>query len=326
LTTETSLISMGDVTKASARIHGYAYRTPAYGSFSEEFAWLKLECFQPTRSFKIRGAANKILSLPEDVLHRGVITASSGNHGLAVAFVSNKLQIKATIVLPENVVPEKLAWIKALGANVVLYGRQQDDRQRKAMEIQKAEGYELVPPFNDLQVIAGQATCGLELLEDLPEIENIFVPIGGGGLISGVAFATKMERPKGKITVIGVQPEGSPSMYESFMKKELSTISDSKSIADGLLVRKPGDITFEFVRQYVDKIILVSDAEILDATKQLITKEHVLAEPSGAAAFAGLLKSRREDRSEKTRKSAAIVSGGNISVELLQKLLESKSG
>ncbi len=122
---------MGDVTKANARIHGYAYRTPAYGSFSEESAWLKLECFQPTRSFKIRGAANKILSLPEDVLRKGVITASSGNHGLAVAYVSSKLRIKATIVLPENVVPEKLAWIKTLGANVILFGKQQDDRQRK---------------------------------------------------------------------------------------------------------------------------------------------------------------------------------------------------
>jgi threonine dehydratase len=314
------------VTKAVARIHGYAYRTPTYRAFSEELAWLKLECFQPTRSFKIRGAANKILSLPEDVLKRGVITASSGNHGLAVAYVSNKLHIKATIVLPENVVPEKLAWIKSLGADVVLYGRQQDDRQRRANEIQKAEGYELIPPFNDLQIITGQATCGVELLEDLPEVETIFVPIGGGGLISGVAFAAKLQRPKGKIKIIGVQPEGSPSMYESFRNKELSTISESKSIADGLLVRKPGDITFEFVRRYVDKIVLVSDEEILDATRQLITKEHVLAEPSGSAALAGLLKTRREDGSEKTRKSAAIVSGGNISVDLLQKLLEKRTG
>lgn len=326
MTTETSLISMEDVRRAGVRIHGYAYRTPAYASFSEETAWLKLECFQPTRSFKIRGAANKILSLPEDALRRGVITASSGNHGLAVAYVSRRLGIKATIVLPENVVPEKLAWIKALGANAILYGKQQDDRQRKAVEIQKAEGYELVPPFNDLQVIAGQATCGVELLEDVPEVENIFVPIGGGGLISGVSFATKAERPKGKTKVIGVQPEGSPSMYESFVRKELSTISESKSIADGLLVRRPGDITFEFVRHYVDRIVLVSDAEILDATKQLITKEHVLSEPSGAAAFAGLLKSRSENAEEKKQKSAAIVSGGNISVELLQKLLEAKSG
>jgi len=326
VTVENRTISISDVVQARARIHGYAYRTPTYRSFSEESAWLKLECFQPTRSFKIRGAANKILSLPEDILRNGVITASSGNHGLAVAYVANRLKIKATIVLPENVVPEKLAWIRSLGANAILFGRQQDDRQRKASEIQKAEGYELIPPFNDYEIITGQATCGLELLEDLADVENIFVPIGGGGLISGVALASKLEKPKAKIRVFGVQPQGSPSMYESFMKKELSTISESKSIADGLLVRRPGDITFEFVKRFVDGIILVSDTEILDATKQLITQEHVLSEPSGAAAFAGLLKSRKESSTGRSQKSAAVVSGGNISVDLLQKLLQSKSG
>jgi threonine dehydratase len=326
LTTEAKSISISDVRKAGARIHGYAYRTPTYRSFSEESSWLKLECFQPTRSFKIRGAANKILSLPEDLLRRGVITASSGNHGLAVAYVASRLGVKATIVLPENVVPEKLAWIKSLGANAILFGRQQDDRQQKAGEIQKAEGYTPIPPFNDYEIIAGQATCGLEILEDLNDVENIFVPIGGGGLISGIALASKLERPKGKIRIFGVQPEGSPSMYQSFQKKELSTIAESKSIADGLLVRRPGDITFEFVKRYVDEIILVSDTEILDATRQLITQEHVLSEPSGAAAFAGLLKSRKEGSTGRTQKSAAVVSGGNISVDLLEKLLSNRSG
>jgi threonine dehydratase len=320
-----SAVTIADITRAAARIHGYAYRTPAYRSFSEESAWLKLECFQPTRSFKIRGAANKILSLPEDVLGNGVITASSGNHGLAVSYVANKLQIRATIVLPENVVPEKLAWIKALGAKPVLFGKQQDDRQRKAVEMQKAEGYVMIPPFNDIDIIAGQATCGLEILEDLPDVENIFVAIGGGGLISGVAAAAKLQRPKGKIKVFGVQPEGSPSMYESFRKKELSTISESKSIADGLLVRRPGDITFEFVKQYVDDIILVSEDEILSATKQLITKEHILVEPSGAASFAGMLKSRRERATERSLKSVTTISGGNISSDLLQKLLQNSA-
>lgn len=318
---ETTEISISDIVKAVARIHGYAYRTPAYRSFSEVSAWLKLECFQPTRSFKIRGAANKILSLPEDRLGSGVITASSGNHGLAVAYVASKLGIKATIVLPETVVPEKLAWIRSLGAKVVLFGKQQDERQRKALELQKSEGYVLIPPFNDYEIVAGQATCGLELLEDLPDVEAIFVPIGGGGLISGVALATKLERPKGRTKVYGVQPEGSPSMHESFKKKEISTIAESKSIADGLLVRRPGDITFQFVKRYVDDIILVSDSEILAATRQLVTQEHVLAEPSGAAAFAGLMKFRRLTPTERSKKSAAIVSGGNISVELLQKIL-----
>src|SRR5579872_6413901 len=245
---DTSSISLFDISKASARIHGYSYRTPTYGSFSEDAAFLKLECFQPTRSFKIRGAANKILSLPEDIIGNGVVTASSGNHGLAVSYVANKLGIKATIVLPENVVPEKLAWIKSLGAKPILFGKQQDDRQRKAVEIQKEEGRVMIPPFNDIDVITGQATCGQELIEDVPDVENIFVPIGGGGLISGVALVTKLTRPKGNVKVFGVQPEGSPSMFESFRKKQLTTIAESKSIADGLLVRRPGDITFEFVR------------------------------------------------------------------------------
>lgn len=323
LSLDTTSISIFDITKASARIHGYSYRTPTYRSFSEESAFLKLESFQPTRSFKIRGASNKILSLPEDVIGNGVITASSGNHGLAVSYVANKLSIKATIVLPENVVPEKLAWIKALGAKPILFGKQQDDRQRKAIDIQKEEGLVMIPPFNDIDIITGQATCGQELIEDVPDVESIFVPIGGGGLISGVALATKLARPRGDVKVYGVQPEGSPSMFESFKKKELSTIAESKSIADGLLVRRPGDITFEFVRKYVDDIILVSDDEILRATKQLITKEHVLSEPSGGAAFAGMVKFRKEDPEKRSLKSAAIVSGGNISTELLQKLIAS---
>ncbi len=313
-------ISLSDISRATARIHGYAYRTPTYKSYSEDSAWLKLECFQPTRSFKIRGAANKILSLPEDRLGKGVMTASSGNHGLAVAYVANKLGIDATIVLPENVVPEKLAWIKALGAKVVLFGKQQDERQRKANEIQQSEGYEFIQPFNDLEIITGQGTCGLELIEDVPDVENIFVPIGGGGLISGVSLAAKLERPSGRVKVIGVQPEGSPSMFESFQKHEIATIKESKTIADGLSVRRPGDITFEFVKRYVDRIVLVSDEEILDTTRQLIKQEHVLAEPSGAAAFAGLMKSKKENVSERAQKSVAIVSGGNISAEVLRKI------
>ncbi|HXQ91765.1 MAG TPA: threonine/serine dehydratase [Nitrososphaerales archaeon] len=315
-------ILLSDISKATARIHGYAYRTPTYKSYSEASAWLKLECFQPTRSFKIRGAANKILSLPEDRLGNGVITASSGNHGLAVAYVANKLEIDATIVLPENVVPEKLAWIKSLGAKIVLFGKQQDERQRKANEIQKSEGYEFIQPFNDLEIITGQGTCGLELIEDVPYVENIFVPIGGGGLISGVALAAKLERPSGRVKVIGVQPEGSPSMFESFQKHEITTIKESRTIADGLSVRRPGDITFEFVKRYVDRILLVSDEEILDTTRQLIKQEHVLVEPSGAAAFAGLMKSRKENIEERTQRSVAIVSGGNISYEILERIMK----
>jgi threonine dehydratase len=310
-------ISLDDIRRAADRIRGFAYRTPTYKAYSEQNLWLKLECFQPVRSFKIRGASNKINSIPQEERKRGVITASSGNHGLAVAYVANLLGIKATIVLPETVIQDKLEWIRSLGAQTVLFGRQQDERASKAQEIMEKEGQIFVQPFNDLQIVAGQATCALEILEDVPDAQSIFVPIGGGGLISGIAAYVKLCNLKTR--VIGVQPEGSPSMYESWKKGELSTIKESKTVADGLSVRRPGDVTFSFVERYVDDIILVNDEEILLATQKLLRKEHVLAEPSGAAALAGFLKSKPN-----SEKSVAVVSGGNISKEILQRILNSE--
>ena len=317
-----SMITLDEIKKAANRIRGYAFRTPLYRTFSEENVFLKLECFQPVRSFKIRGASNKILSLPEKKRkEKGVITASSGNHGLAVAYVANKIGIKATIVLPENVVKDKLDMIQSLGAQTVLFGRQQDERVKKADEIQKKEDQIFVQAFNDLEIIAGQGTCGLEIAEDGSNLESIFVPIGGGGLISGIAAAIKLNERTKKVKVIGVQPDGSPSMYDSWRKGAVTSIESSKTIADGLSVRKPGDITFAFVKNFVDEIILVSDDEILSATYKLLRKEHILAEPSGAAAFAGLLKSRSVGREKAV--STAVVSGGNISQEVLARILES---
>lgn len=311
-------ISLDDIRKAQDRIRGYAYRTPTYRAFSEESVWLKLEGFQPVRSFKIRGASNRILSLDQDQLKCGVITASSGNHGLAVAYVANKLNVRATIVLPENVVPEKLEMIKSLGARTELFGKQQDERMKRATEIQYAEDLTFIQPFNDLQIIAGQGTCGLELIEDVPEIQSVFVPIGGGGLVSGVACAIKLMSDR--VRVIGVQPVGSPSMYEALKSGTNSGISESHTIADGLSVRKPGDITFAFVQKFVDDIVLVSDEEILRAAAQILKKEHVLVEPSGAASLAGIHKVRSE--SGIIEKSAAIVSGANLSKEMLSRIIE----
>ncbi|MGH2638567.1 MAG: threonine ammonia-lyase, partial [Rhabdochlamydiaceae bacterium] len=208
--------------------------------------------------------------------------------------------------------------IRSLGAKTVFFGRQQDERVRKANEIQEAEGQAFIQPFNDLEIITGQATCGMELLEDDPDVESIFVPIGGGGLISGIACAVRLlQKPRRHVKVIGVQSEGSPSMYESFVNHKLSSIGESKTIADGLAVRKPGEITFSIVSRFVDDIMLVSDEEIISATSRLLRKEHVLSEPSGAAAFAGLLKMRRQSGKGEKEKSAAIVSGGNISSEAL---------
>src|SRR5208282_3159015 len=191
---------------------------------------------------------------------------------------------------PEDVNPDKLAIIKSLGARTVFAGVQQDERAIKASEIQSSEGQIFVQAFNDTEIISGQGTCGLEMIEDLPDAEAIYVPIGGGGLISGISAAVKLSGKKTR--VIGVQPEGSPSMYRSWRAGALSTIEESKTVADGLKVRKPGDITFAFVRKYVDDIVLVSDSEILNATSKLLKEEHILAEPSGAASLAGLLKTR----------------------------------
>lgn len=315
-------ITLNEIRQARGRIEGFAYRTPAFESFSVKNAVLKLECFQPVRSFKIRGASNKILLIPEkERRERGVITASSGNHGMAVAYVANKLGIKATIVLPENVIQDKFEIIKSLGAETVLFGRQQDERSRKAEEIQNKEGQIFVQAFNDLEIVAGQGTCGLELLEQVSDIQEVYVPIGGGGLLSGIAAALKL--CKSKARVIGVQPEGSPSMYESWKKNELSSIEKSNTIADGLSVRRPGDITYNLVKRYVDDIMLVSDEEILSTTKRIIQREHVLVEPSGAAAFAALIKARKKEQyDEKNKgKTVAIVSGGNISQKVLETLL-----
>jgi threonine dehydratase len=317
-------ITLQEIKDAAKRIQGFAFRTPLYRAFSEENLFLKLECYQPVRSFKIRGASNKILSLSErERKDKGVITASSGNHGLAVAYVANKLGIDATIVLPENVIEDKLGMIRSLGAKTVLFGRQQDERARKADEIQRKEGQIFVQAFNDLEIIAGQGTCGLEIAEDLSEIDKVFVPIGGGGLISGVGVAVKQSDHTRRTKIIGVQPEGSPSMYESWKRGVLSTIESSKTIADGLSVRKPGDLTFAFVQSFVDEIITVTDEEILGATYKLLRKEHILAEPSGAASLAGLLKSRRKSREKPS--SVAIVSGGNISQEVLSRVMGESS-
>jgi threonine dehydratase len=314
------IVSLEQIRIAQERIQGYVFRTPTYLSFGEQDVLLKLECFQPVRSFKIRGAANKILAIPQNErTEKGVITASSGNHGLAVAYVAKKLGIKATIVLPETVVKDKFEMIRSLAAETVLFGKQQDERTGMANEIQKREGQFFVQAFNDPMIIAGQGTCGLELIEEAPNIESVFVPIGGGGLISGISAAIKQSDGKEQVKVIGVQPEGSPSMYDSWKKGSLTAIESSNTVADGLSVRKPGEITFEHVKRFVDEIILVSEHEIISATYQLLRREHIFVEPSGAASFAGLLKSRRV--TGKRNLSAAIVSGGNISKEMLAKIL-----
>ncbi len=306
-------VSLRDIKAAARRISGYAVQTPLCESFSEPDTRFKLECSQPVRSFKIRGAANRILTLPSEK-RENIVTASSGNHGLAVAYMARRLGIHATIVLPTTVVPEKLEMIRSLGASVEFCGTQEDERVSRAKSM---PGMTLIGSFDEPEIIAGQGTCGLEIVDAFPDAETIFVPIGGGGLISGIASAVKGNPLTAHVRVIGVQPEGAPSMHESVKNGRITPLDKAQTVADGTSIRVPGTLTFSIVRELVDDIVLVSDAEILSATRRMIQKEHILAEPSGAESFAGLLKYKKD---HSIGSAVSVVSGGNISWDLLRSI------
>ena len=275
--------------------------------------YLKLETFQPIRVFKIRGATNKILKLSPTERERGFVAASSGNHGLAVSYVAHLVDSKATIVVPTSAVEEKVNAIEDYGAVVIKHGLFHDERMSKAMEIQKSTGAIFVHPFDDVDIIAGQGTIGLEIIEDLPDVDTVIVPIGGGGLISGISLAVKSLRPS--VRVIGVEPERAASMYQSIQAGKIIRLSDTRTIADGLATREPGPITYPIVKKNVDEIQLVSEEEIEKAVFTIFQECHLIVEPSSAAAAAALLK-MKEHRKMKEQ-IAVVISGGNISMQLL---------
>jgi len=315
-------VSFQDILEANKRIKSLVFRTPLYHSvaLSKRIGvetYLKLECFQPIGAFKIRGAINKIRSLSKSELRKGLVTASSGNHGLAVAYAAKLHGVKATIVVPENAVEEKIRAIEDYGAEVIKYGRNYDEAYVKALEIRKESGGTFVHPFNDPFIIAGQGTIGLELLEDIPDVDTIIVPIGGGGLISGVSIAAKTLKPN--IKIVGVQPEGAPAVYLSWKTGKIVEVDSIKTVADGLAAKKPLELTFKIIKRYVDKILLVSDKEIGKAVLTLLNLVHVLAEPSGAASTAALLFRYKPKPKEKV---AVIVTGANISINYLASLLK----
>ena len=316
-----SKISLTAIQDASQRIAGVSYKTPLYLSPALSKAtgasvFLKLECYQPIRVFKIRGAANKILQLSPEERKRGLVAASSGNHGLAVAYLAKLTGSQATIVVPTTAVEEKVRAIEEFGAAVVKEGLFHDERLAKAVEIQKSTGAVLIPPFDDPDIIAGQGTIGLEIHESLPDVDTVIVPIGGGGLISGIATAIKNLKPE--IQVYGVEPERASSMYQSIKNGKITHLSDTTSIADGLATREPGKLTFDCVRQYVNEILLVSEAEIERAVFRTVKECHLVIEPSAAAAIAALLEKLHP---RKDAKIAVVVSGGNISLRFLQTIL-----
>jgi threonine dehydratase len=314
-------VNLRAIEDASWRIANVAYRTPLYYSpalsdLTGAKVYLKLESYQPIRVFKVRGAANKILKLSEHERTRGLVAASSGNHGVAVSYLANLTGSKATIVVPTNAVDEKVKAIEEYGGTVIKHGLFHDERYAKALEIQQRTGAALVPPFDDPDIIAGQGTIGLEIHQDLPTANAVIVPIGGGGLISGIATALKSLKPDTKI--FGVEPEKASSMYLSIKSGKITQLSDTTSIADGLAAREPGVLKFECVKRYVDEILLVSEEDIEKAVFTVMRECHLIIEPSAAAAVAALVE---KPDLRKHAEIVVVVSGGNISLKLLSKIL-----
>ena len=286
--------------------------------------WLKPENLQLTGSFKLRGAYYKISQLSPEEKERGVIACSAGNHAQGVALGATHNGIKSLICLPTGAPLSKVEATKGYGADVCLVPGVYDDAYAKALELQKEFGYTFVHPFDDPLVIAGQGTIGLEILQDLPEVDAVIVPIGGGGLISGVSFAIKTLRPE--VKVYGVQSNGAPSMTTSLHEGKITRLESVQTIADGIAVKEPGVNTFEYVKKYVDEVVTVSDEETAAAILSLIERNKLVAEGAGAVAVAAAMFDKVP---VKGKKVVCLVSGGNIDVSTLSRIITrglSKSG
>lgn len=289
----------------------------AYGVADNCELYLKPENLQITGSFKVRGSAYKIAMLSDEEKKKGVIACSAGNHAQGVALAATKNGIKSLICLPDTAPISKVEATKGYGADVCLVEGCYDDAYKKALELKEKEGYTFVHPFDDENVIAGQGTIALEVLNELDDVDAIVVPVGGGGLISGIAYTVKQIRPS--VKVYGVQVAGAPSMYNSINSGEIECLQSVSTIADGIAVKQPGENTYNFVKEYVDEIALVSDDEVASAILTLIEKQKMIAEGAGAAAVAAVMFNKFN---LKGKKVVAIVSGGNIDVTSLSRVIE----
>ena len=288
--------------------------SPIFSKEAGNEVYIKPENLQKTGSFKIRGAYNKITNLSDEEKKKGVIASSAGNHAQGVAYGAKESGIKAVIVMPKSTPLIKVESTKQYGAEVVLHGDVYDDAFKKAKELEEKEGYIFVHPFDDKDVIYGQGTIALEILEELPETDIILVPIGGGGLISGIACAAKILKPE--IKIIGVEPDGAASAYEAIKEDKVVELKEANTIADGTAVKKIGNITFEYIKKYVDEIITVSDYELMEAFLLLVEKHKIIAENSGILSLAALKKLK-----EKNKKVVSVVSGGNIDVLMISSMI-----
>ncbi len=301
----------GNEIKKTPLIH-----SPTFSDLSNSEVYLKAEFRQRTGSFKIRGAYYKIKSLSDEEKKNGVVAASAGNHAQGVAFAASLEKIPCTIVMPKNASPAKVAATKGYGANVILEGINYDESSSKAKEISKKTGATMIHAFDDPQIIAAQGVIGLEILDDLPDVDEVYLPIGGGGLAAGTIIAIKEKNPN--IKIVGVQSNSFPSMYESVKKGTLTASGGERTIADGISVKVPGQLTFTIIKELIDEIVLVDDTEITKAMFLLMERMKFVVEPAGAVSLAYLISKKPAPG----KKVVAILAGGNVDMYLLGQIVD----
>ncbi len=313
-----------DVERAAAALEPHLPATPLQRSpaFSQETGarvHLKLESFQPIRAFKVRGALNRVMHIPEDDRSRGVITASAGNHGMGVAYAAAEFGLRATVFVPVAANPHKVEAIKRLGAQVVAAGANYGGAYGAAVAAQEKSHATFVHAYEDPHVIAGQGTIGLEILAQLPAVDTVIVPIGGGGLVGGIAMYLKQKKPG--VRVVGVEPAGADAMSRSLAAGRVVTLERVETIADGLAASAPGELTLGLAQRYVDEVVIVQEEEMLRAMRLLFEWEHVLSEAAGAAAAAALLHPGMLRTGEN---AVVLVSGANVSDEIMLRALTAR--
>jgi threonine dehydratase len=315
------LVTLADLQAAQERLRGVALHTPLIEVPDERARlWVKAESLQPIGSFKLRGAFNKIAQLSAPERARGVITYSSGNHAQGVAYAARAVGARAVIVMPSNAPQVKLRATQALGAEIVIVGPSSAERKQRALELAAEFGYIVIPPFDDRDIIAGQGSCGLEIVADRPEVDLILAPVGGGGLLSGVAAAVKLARPA--VRVIGVEPELVSDAARSLKAGHIVSITSEQSeltAADGLRTLSVGALNFAHIQAYVDDIVTVTEGEIREAMRRILFATRLVAEPSGAVATAAALFHR--EQLPPARQTVAIISGVNVEPAVLRTVL-----
>ncbi|MFD1851542.1 threonine ammonia-lyase [Oceanobacillus bengalensis] len=316
------MVTLKAILKAQEKMKGIVHQTPldysrTFSDMAENEVYLKLENLQKTGSFKVRGSYNKMISLRKNEVENGVVAASAGNHAQGVAYASTMLGIPCTIVMPASAPLSKVQATKGYGANVILQGNTFDDALDYALDVKDKTNTAFIHAFDDEAIIAGQGTVGLEIMEQLPDVEVIICPVGGGGLIAGLAAAVKEKNPA--IQVYGVEAKSCPSMAESLNLNKLITVESSPTMADGIAVKRPGQHTFKLVQQYVDDMITVDEMEIAGAMLMLLERNKLLVEGSGAVSLAAMLNHKLPIRDKKV---VQVISGGNVDVSFISRIIE----